>query len=84
MSVRIIELLNDIGADQKIRAVVLAAEGRCFCAGADVAEYAGHSYDQFVAYQRGGRELNDLIERLPRATTSERSTLATTSWPTVT
>ena len=62
MSERLLTLFSEIDADPAIRVAILAAVGRCFCAGADIHEYAGHRYTDFVAYQRGNRRLNDLIE----------------------
>ncbi len=67
MSQRLYELLRDLDAGGEARAIVLAAAGRLFCAGADIREYAGHTYAEFVAYQQMNRRVYDLIEahRLP-------------------
>ncbi len=63
MSLRLREIFAKLNTDQRLRAAVLAARGRYFCAGADVKEYAGHSYRQFLEYQEGNRQLAELIER---------------------
>jgi enoyl-CoA hydratase/carnithine racemase len=63
MSARLRDLFTQLHDDPELRVAVLAANGRFFCAGADVREYAGHSYAQFVQYQQGNRQLYDLIER---------------------
>ncbi len=63
MSVRLREIFGELHDDPELRVAVLAARGRFFCAGADVREYAGHTFAQFVQYQEGNRQLYDLIER---------------------
>jgi len=63
MSVRLREVFTRLSSNERLRAAVLAAQGRYFCAGADIKEYAGHTYEQFVEYQEGNRALYDLIER---------------------
>jgi enoyl-CoA hydratase/carnithine racemase len=62
MSLRLREIFAELHTDPQLRVAVLAAQGRFFCAGADVNEYAGHAYAEFVAYQQGNRQLYDLIE----------------------
>jgi enoyl-CoA hydratase/carnithine racemase len=62
MSLRLREIFVELHTDPDLRVAVLCAEGKFFCAGADVKEYAGHSYAEFVAYQQGNRQLYDLIE----------------------
>jgi enoyl-CoA hydratase/carnithine racemase len=62
MSSRLREILAEVHAAEALRVAILAAEGRFFCAGADVNEYAGQTYAEFVAYQQGNRQLNRLIE----------------------
>ncbi len=63
MSLRLREIFQEVNDDPQIRAAVLTARGRFFCAGADVNEYAGHTYQEFVQYQHSNRALYDLIER---------------------
>ena len=63
MSVRLRAIFAELHDDHDLRVAVLAARGRFFCAGADVREYAGHTYAQFVEYQQGNRQLYDMIER---------------------
>ncbi len=63
MSRRMLEIFTELHDDPDLRVAVLAARGRFFCAGADVREYANHTYAQFVQYQQGNRQLYDLIER---------------------
>jgi enoyl-CoA hydratase/carnithine racemase len=63
MSLRLREIFTEINDSPVLRVAVLAARGRFFCAGADVKEYASHSYAEFVRYQQGNRRLYDMIER---------------------
>jgi len=63
MSRRLLDIFTELHDDPDLRVAVLSARGRFFCAGADVQEYANHTYAQFVQYQQGNRQLYDLIER---------------------
>lgn len=59
--------LRDIEADAGIRVVILTGAGdKAFVAGADIGEYAGQDYAQFVAYQRNSRRLFGYLENYPR------------------
>jgi enoyl-CoA hydratase len=58
--------LEEVAVDPTVRVVVLTGTGRGFIAGADIGEYDGASFEEFVAYQRLGRLVFDRIARLPQ------------------
>jgi methylglutaconyl-CoA hydratase len=51
-----------------VRAVILAGNGKAFCAGADLKERAGMSPTEVRAFLRRIRGIMDLVERLPMPT----------------
>jgi enoyl-CoA hydratase len=60
--------LAELGGDREVGAVVVAGEGRAFCAGADLSELAGYGP---VAFGRYIRELEGVcrqLEQLPQPT----------------
>ncbi|HEV2482880.1 MAG TPA: enoyl-CoA hydratase/isomerase family protein [Puia sp.] len=58
----IIAALQAIIQDKHIDVAVITGKGRAFMAGADIKEYAAQTNDQFVRFQRQGRQLYSLIE----------------------
>lgn len=65
------EALRRLGGDPKVRAVVLAGNGRSFSAGADLAwmrRMAGHSFDDNVADAAALAGLLRILDRLPKPT----------------
>jgi enoyl-CoA hydratase len=63
------EHLARIESDPALRVVIVTGAGdKAFVAGADIGEYAGQDYAQFVAYQMNARRLFTRLETLPRPT----------------
>ncbi len=59
--------LHTIAADPALRVVILTGAGtKAFVAGADIGEYAGQDYAQFVAYQQYARGLFTALETFPK------------------
>lgn len=61
--------LRRVEADPALRVVILTGAGdKAFVAGADIGEYAGQDYAQFVAYQMNARRLFSFLETFPKPT----------------
>lgn len=61
--------LRDAEADTQIRVVILTGAGeKAFVAGADIGEYSGQTFDQFVQYQFNSRRLFDYLDNFPKPT----------------
>ena len=61
--------LRRVEADPALRVVIITGAGdKAFVAGADIGEYAGQDYAQFVAYQMNARRLFSYLETFPRPT----------------
>jgi enoyl-CoA hydratase len=59
--------LHQIERDPALRVVILTGTGdKAFVAGADIGEYAGQDYAQFVAYQRYARRLFSSLDTFPK------------------
>ena len=58
--------LDELVNDNAVRVLVITGTGRGFIAGADIGEYDGVTFEEFVAYQRLGRSVFDRIARLPQ------------------
>jgi enoyl-CoA hydratase/carnithine racemase len=59
--------LHEIEADPAIRVVILTGAGdKAFVAGADIGEYAGQTFAQFVDYQLRARRLFDYLANFPK------------------
>jgi len=63
MMAAVIAIFDEIGAARDVRAAVLTAKGRVFCAGSDVKarKSSNHASADEVAYNRLARELNSAI-----------------------
>jgi enoyl-CoA hydratase len=60
-------LLDDVGSDPAVRAVVFTGAGdRAFVAGADIEEYSRQSDEGFAAYQRRSRALFSRVDDFPK------------------
>lgn len=57
--------IEEVAADDSVRALVLTGNGRAFAAGADIAEMRGHSPSDAVAFSRFGHETFASLEALP-------------------
>jgi methylglutaconyl-CoA hydratase len=65
------EAFHSCSTDAKTRVVVLAAEGRCFCAGADIRwmqRQSENDFDQNLADSRTFAEMLRLIDECPKPT----------------
>ncbi len=61
------DTLHQIEADPAIRVVILTGAGeKAFVAGADIGEYAGQTFAQFVDYQLNARRLFDYLAGFPK------------------
>jgi enoyl-CoA hydratase len=61
------DLLHQIERDPALRVVILTGAGeKAFVAGADIGEYAGQDYAQFVAYQQYARGLFSYLDTFPK------------------
>jgi enoyl-CoA hydratase/carnithine racemase len=60
-----LELLAAIGELDGARAVVIAGEGRAFCAGADVTEFRDRDPASILEYYHGAGEVYDRVAALP-------------------
>jgi enoyl-CoA hydratase len=59
--------LDQIERDPALRVVILTGAGdKAFVAGADIGEYAGQTYAEFVAYQMYARRLFSALDRFPK------------------
>ncbi len=59
--------LHQIEHDPSLRVVILTGAGdKAFVAGADIGEYAGQDYAQFVAYQQYARRLFSRLDIFPK------------------
>lgn len=70
MYAALVQLCDEVSADQAVRAVVLTgAGGRAFAAGNDISSFTGFTSGQDgVRYEARIREVLDAIARLPQAT----------------
>jgi enoyl-CoA hydratase/carnithine racemase len=63
------DCLRTIERDPALRVVILTGAGdKAFVAGADISEYSGQTFAEFVAYQRDSRRLFDYLEAFPKPT----------------
>jgi len=61
------DTLHQVEADPAIRVVILTGAGeKAFVAGADIGEYAGQTFAQFVDYQLNARRLFDYLAGFPK------------------
>jgi enoyl-CoA hydratase/carnithine racemase len=59
-------VVDAIGPDREVRAVVVTGDGPCFCAGADIAMLRRVDAEAFSAFVDGIQALFTAIERLPK------------------
>lgn len=61
------DTLHRVEADPAVRVVILTGAGeKAFVAGADIGEYAGQTFAQFVDYQLNARRLFDYLAGFPK------------------
>lgn len=61
------DTLHRVEADPAVRVVILTGAGeKAFVAGADIGEYAGQTFAQFVEYQLNARRLFDYLAGFPK------------------
>lgn len=68
---RLTEIFQELGKDEAVRAVVLAAAGPAFCAGADLnwmKRMAGYGYEDNLADARALAGMLAALDRLPKPT----------------
>jgi enoyl-CoA hydratase/3-hydroxypropionyl-coenzyme A dehydratase len=58
----IIDALEMLTADQRIRVAVITGKGRAFMAGADIKEYAEQTPEEFADFRKKGMRLYELVE----------------------
>jgi len=63
---RLTGLFHELLAEVDVRVVLIRAEGRAFCAGADIGGYDDHTEASFLEYQRRFQRMTRAIEELPR------------------
>jgi enoyl-CoA hydratase/carnithine racemase len=73
----IIEVLDEIGSDGNVRAVILAAAGKVFCAGHDLAEMGGGSIAGYRKIFDVCSELMLKIQRIPQPVIAQVQGVAT-------
>lgn len=73
----LIECLSEIGSDTKVRAVVLAAAGKAFSSGHDLAELAGRRVDEYREIFGVCAELMMKIQSVPQPVIAEVQGIAT-------
>ena len=67
----VIEAFRDLGEDESVRAIIIAAEGKSFCAGADLnwmKKMAGYSRAENVADAEALAEMLRVLNDLPKPT----------------
>lgn len=74
---RLIQELRDVGNDQTMRAVILAAEGRVFSSGHDLTELVGHSVADYRELFNVCVDLMQTIQSIPQPVIAEVQGLAT-------
>ncbi|MCC7450169.1 MAG: enoyl-CoA hydratase/isomerase family protein [Anaerolineae bacterium] len=60
-------LLHDLADDPQVRVIILTGAGeKAFVAGADIGEYSGQEYGEFVDYQFYSRRLFTYLDEFPK------------------
>jgi enoyl-CoA hydratase/carnithine racemase len=77
LMLELIGCLDEIGRNREIRAVILAAAGKVFCSGHDLAEMAGRDLDEYRRIFDVCTELMMKIQAIPQPVIAEVQGIAT-------
>lgn len=77
LMLELIDCLDEIGRDAGFRAVILAAAGKVFCSGHDLAEMLGRSVDEYRRIFEVCTELMMKIQSIPQPVIAQVQGLAT-------
>src|SRR5208283_6141343 len=73
----LIACLNEIGRDRSLRAVILAAAGKIFCAGHDLSEMVGRDLNEYREVFTVCTELMTRIQSIPQPVIAQVQGIAT-------
>src|SRR5579871_3776738 len=77
LMLELIDCLGSIGRDREIRAVILAAEGKAFCAGHDLSEMTGRDINEYRRLFDVCSDLMMKIQAIPQPVIAEVQGVAT-------
>src|SRR5579871_4808467 len=77
LMLELIDCLGSIGRDREIRAVILAAEGKAFCAGHDLSEMTGRDINEYRRLFDVCTELMMKIQSIPQPVIAQVQGVAT-------